>query len=398
MSGSTNKASATDTFIDSFQTPLVKGLLISLILLVSLTFSIFDTGAHACTPEQFFALMADLEKQQTDASSRQIEIFVEDSLLPSINAVADKFKAINPGYRITLEPSSAKMAVRKIMDMGRVPDILLTRGIYLLQTENLVPDYSPFFIQFARDRIVLAYTSASAGGADVNADNWDTLLAQGKAVFGRVARDSDPLGVYTDFMAAIMTSSSLWKNPSAAKAWNSAFPPATQRIDALDLVRQLETGNLDYAFIYASLAQSHRLKSLEIPEPANLGTESMAWETSRDGSVDLKVSGRRFRVPASPAYAVACVMNESTHPGASTAFIRFLVQDGQPFLRAGNLTPYTIEGLLQESRPSERNQKEQEKSKAESTEKSNEEKTATEAPEKPAATGSVKDLPASLGN
>ncbi|PKK90229.1 MAG: hypothetical protein CVV64_10910 [Candidatus Wallbacteria bacterium HGW-Wallbacteria-1] len=302
----------------------------------------------ACTPDQFFALMDNLEKQEAAAEAARVEIFVEDSLLPAINAVAEEFRKIRPECQIILEPSSSKMAVRKIVDMGRVPDILITRGIYLIQTEGITPDYSPFFIQFARDRLVIAFTDASTGGSGITETAWPAMLSQKKARFGRVSRDSDPLGVYTDFMASLMTAMKLWPAEVSPEIWAKSFSRDQNRVDPLDLVRQLETGNMDYAFIYSSLAQSHRLKTLELPSPANLGVESLSWKEGRDGSVDLSVAGRRFRVPASPIYAVACVMSESAHPKSSAAFIRYLVGDGQKHLAAGNLIPYTIEGLVEQ--------------------------------------------------
>lgn len=312
--------------------------LIALILCLAL----IRVPVSACTPEEFFALMATLEQAKVEKEAATVTVFLDSALFAPMRDVVTDFNSFHPEIKVVLEPSPANMAVRKITELGRTPDVLMTFGVHLVQIEKIVPDHSPCYVQFARDRIVLAYTDASAGGAGLTEVNWQNLFFQGKARFGKVSHASDPLGVYTESMAKIL--SARFGEPFK-EAWKKSFAADQVRMDPIDLVKQLEAGNLDYCFVYASIASAHRLKVIDIPEEAALGFREMNWAQSDASSVDLVRSDATYKIPGSPILAVACVLKESPHPGASSIFLAYLAGKGQAAVDRAGLISHIIEGV-----------------------------------------------------
>ena len=99
------------------------------------------------------------------------------------------------------------------------------------------------------------------------------------------------------------------------------------RASEVDLIALLQTGNLDYCFIYLSNAKQYGLNYVELPNEVNLGSPSFNSNYER---IQVVYSHQRFatvtldRMGESIYYGLTIPKN-APHPELSEKFIQFLL-------------------------------------------------------------------------
>src|SRR5215470_4359567 len=97
-------------------------------------------------------------------------LFIAASLTKPIQPVLDTFAA-RTGVVIQRESGASLEHVRKITDLHRVPDVLLLADVDVI-AQLLVPRYASWYADFARNRMVVAYTDRSRHAKQITAANW----------------------------------------------------------------------------------------------------------------------------------------------------------------------------------------------------------------------------------
>ncbi len=116
------------------------------------------------------------------------------------------------------------------------------------------------------------------------------------------------------------------------------------------LIALMESGDLDYAIEYESVAKQHGLEMLELYPEIDLGSE-----TFRDfyKNVEVKLDFRRFstvepRFIAEPIEYGITIPDSAPHPEAAELFIEFLLSDEGRAIMEMNyhplLDPYLADG------------------------------------------------------
>ena len=131
----------------------------------------------------------------------------------------------------------------------------------------------------------------------------------------------------------------------------------------VDLLALLETGNIDYIFIYRSVALQHNLKYITLPQEINLGNKDF---TDKYAAVNVEIKGKKpgekvTQTGEAMLYGFTIPSN-APNKKAAEAFAAFLLnsekglkimdKNGQPplikpIVKAYDKLPEVLKGLTQ---------------------------------------------------
>ena len=217
---------------------------------------------------------------------QNIIIFHAGSLSVPVKKISEAFEKSNPGVRILAEAAGSVQCARKITELHKPCDIMLSAD-YSVIDNLLIPEYASWNIRFASNEIVIAYRPESAYSSIFREDNWPDILLKDDVIIGRADPDADPCGYRTVFVARLaeeyygrqgLADSLLNKNRDYI------------RPKEVDLVALTETGVIDYMFQYRSVAIQHGFRYLELPDAINLSSPLMKEQYS---SVSYMIPGER---------------------------------------------------------------------------------------------------------
>jgi molybdate/tungstate transport system substrate-binding protein len=266
---------------------------------------------------------ASVQRQDT------VIVYAAASLSAPIKAALDTFARRN-GTVVMEEHGGSLELARRITELKRVPDVIALADQEVF-TELLMPAHVPWYIRFARNRMVVAYTGRSRGAAQVNANSWWKVLLRPDVLVGRSDPEIAPVGY-----RALLTyelAESYYKQPGLAARLKARTPPKLIRGNATELAALLEAGELDYIVDYESLARSRRLRFVPLPPEIDLGDPRQAAAYAR-ATVRVKRGKDSVTVAGAPIlYGIARPV-DAPHPEWGGRFIAFLLStDGRAILR-----------------------------------------------------------------
>jgi molybdate/tungstate transport system substrate-binding protein len=194
---------------------------------------------------------------------------------------------------------------------------------YKIIKKLLIPDFTSWYLPFAGNEIVIAYTEKSNSGDAITQNNWPDILMQDDIHFGRSDKDADPCG-YRTLMVMQLAGNYYGKADLMEKL--TAKDQKYIRPKEVDLLALLELHETDYIFIYRSVAIQHGLKFLELPDEINLKKVELN-EHYRQAAVTIKGSTPESTVEVrgeAIIYAITKLQN-SPNPAATEAFIHYLL-------------------------------------------------------------------------
>lgn len=200
-------------------------------------------------------------------STSKVIIFHAGSLSVPLKQMEHRYEYLNPDIDIQLEGAGSVACTRKITDLKRDCDIIASAD-YKVIDKMLIPDYCSNNICFASNAMVIAFTDKSTRANEININTWPDILLDKDVIYGRSDPDSDPCGyrsVMTMKLADIYYGRSDITERLMQKDQNMIRPKE------VDLVALIQTGVIDYFFIYRSVAQQHKLRYIELPDEINLG-------------------------------------------------------------------------------------------------------------------------------
>ena len=207
------------------------------------------------------------------ASAEEIIIFHAGSLSVPFREVSAAFQKKHPGVVIKPEAAGSRDCARKISDLGRRCDVLGVAD-YEVVAELIMPKHADFNVAFATNELSIAYTDKSRMAKSINSKNWYETLLRSDVSFGRADPNRDPCGYRT--MMAFQLAEKHYKKPGLAKKLAEKHGMKYIRPKETDLLALLESGEIDYLFIYRSVIQQHGLKLLRLPDQINLGSPKYA--------------------------------------------------------------------------------------------------------------------------
>ncbi|MCU0459302.1 MAG: extracellular solute-binding protein [Bacteroidales bacterium] len=202
------------------------------------------------------------------SGEKKLIIFHAGSLSVPVKKLSEAFMEDNPGVRVLTEAAGSLHTARKITELGKPCDIMLSADHFVVSS-MLIPDYASWNIRFATNEIVVAFRPESKYSPIFREDNWADILLRDDVIMGRADPDADPCGYRTVFAAKL--AEDYYERPGLA---DSLLGKDTEYIrpKEVDLVALVSSGVIDYMFQYKSVAIQHGFSYLELPDEINLSS------------------------------------------------------------------------------------------------------------------------------
>ena len=257
--------------------------------------------------------------------------YVAASLAQPLRAAADSF-ARRSGAVVLTESGGSLEHARKLTELGRIPDLLVLAD-HEVFPQLLMPAYVTWYAQFARNRMVVAYTPRSRFAAEISADNWRDVLQRPGVEVGRPDPDRAPAGYRT--LLVLRLAESYYRDSTLAARILAHSPPRNMRGNAAELAGLLQLGELDYIFEYESLARSHGFRFVTLPREVDLSDPALARRYAT-ASVRVPARGPRdsVRFTGGPILYGLSIPARAPHREAAARFVDYLLGDGKQVLRA----------------------------------------------------------------
>ncbi len=258
------------------------------------------------------------------SSSKDLVIFHAGSLSVPVKRLSEAFEKENPGVRILTEGAGSLQTARKVTELGKSCDIMLSADHFVVSS-MLIPEYASWNIRFATNALVIAYRPESSYSSIIREENWADILLKDDVIIGRADPDADPCGYRTVFLATL--AEEYYGRPGLAdsllgKDRNYIRPKE------VDLVALAETGVIDYMFQYRSVAIQHGLRYLELPEEINLSSPLMTDLYSRATClIPGDAPGERTMVRGDYISYSGTVLDKAPQKELAMKFFAFMLSD-----------------------------------------------------------------------
>jgi molybdate/tungstate transport system substrate-binding protein len=267
----------------------------------------------------------------------EIIVFHAGSLSVPFAQIEKAFESQYPGTDVIREAAGSREAVRKVTDLEREADVIGSADYTVI--ENLmVPKYTEWYINFANNEMVIMYTEDSRYKDEINSDNWYEILLRPDVEYGHSDPNADPCGYRSQIVWKL--AEKYYKVDNLYKKLADNCPPKNVRPKETDLIALLEAGELDYIFIYKSVALQHRMPYVELPEQINLKSTKYAdFYATASFDVTGKEPGEMITQIGQPMVYALTIPNNAPNLQGAIAFIKFVIgpqgraimeENGQP--------------------------------------------------------------------
>jgi molybdate/tungstate transport system substrate-binding protein len=202
-----------------------------------------------------------------DGADGPLVVFTAGSLARPVRAALDSFAAAN-SVRYELESAGSLETARKLTELGKIPDLIALADEDVFP-KVLVPAHATWYVRFAENRIVLAYTDRSRYASEIDSTNWWQVLQRPGLEIGRSNPDLDPSGYRT--LMVWQLAERHYAQPGLAAALERSAHLRNMRPKEIELVALLESGDLDYAWFYESMARASGVRHVTLPAAIDLG-------------------------------------------------------------------------------------------------------------------------------
>lgn len=290
-----------------------------------------------------------------------LKVFHAGSLTNPFKELEKIYEQRYPNVDIQCETAGSVKTIRKVTELGRSADIVASAD-YTLIPKMMYPNYADFTIKFAKNQIVLAYLNTSKYADEINSDNWIEILRKPEVKFGFSNPNDDPCGfrsqmvlqlaelyyndskIYDDLVASHSNLKFVEENGTYVLRMPSSenIKPDTNKLMIrsmeMELIQALEAGEVDYYFIYRSVAQQHGHSFIELPKQIDLSSPEYA-ELYKKVKVILangkEVTGRPI------VYGITIPKN-AEHKEYAEKFLEILLsKEGQDVFRKLGQPPIT---------------------------------------------------------
>ena len=186
--------------------------------------------------------------------------------------------------------------------------------------------------------MVIAYTNKSRFGNEINRDNWYENLQRDGVNYGRSNPDWDPCGYRT--LMVWQLAEDYYNVPGL---YDKLYGAAGELIrpKEVNLIALLESGDLDYAFEYSSIAAQHKLHFVKLPIEIDLSSQEFGDYYSK-AKVEIagKKPGETITKTGKPIVYGITIPKDAPHPEMAVAWIDFLLSsDGMAIIEANGQPP-----------------------------------------------------------
>jgi molybdate/tungstate transport system substrate-binding protein len=230
-----------------------------------------------------------------------LKVLCAASLLFPLEKVEAAFEEAYPDVNVEIEGHGSIQVIRQVTELGQKADLLMVADYSLIplmmynsSEAGSNQTFADWYIRFASNKIVLAYTNSSKYANEINVTNWFSVLMRSDVVFGFPNPMIDALGYralmsmqlaetyygnYSIFHDLVTTNFDPPISSIPSDNNYTIIVPEVQqpkegviiRASSIQLIPLLETGSIDYCFLYMSNAKQYGLRYVEFPDSFNLG-------------------------------------------------------------------------------------------------------------------------------
>ncbi|MBU1662208.1 MAG: extracellular solute-binding protein, partial [Chloroflexi bacterium] len=185
---------------------------------------------------------------------------------------------------------------------------------------------------------VIAYTDQSKYAGEINSDNWYEVLTRGGVIYGHSEPDVDPCGYRT--LMVWQLAELYYEEPGLYGKLDENCPEENVRPKSVELIALLQSGDMDYAFEYRSVAVQHGLEFIELPDEINLSMVANAdFYTQAEVELSGSEPGETITQTGKPIVYGVTIPKDAPSPELALEFVKFLLgsegqaimeQQGQP--------------------------------------------------------------------
>jgi molybdate/tungstate transport system substrate-binding protein len=271
-------------------------------------------------------------------SNETLTIFHAGSLAAPFGNLSAEFEGLYPNVDVVLQSGGSATVINQAIAQEQAgenpPDIIASADYSLIP--SMYGNYSDWYIAFAKNEMVLCYRDDAPNSTAIVSGNrtWYDVLRNDLVSYGHADPDQDPCGYRTlmvtqlaqEYYCDNATSFNLTPDSNACGLYDALIPGnetergrtggqnliarpggSTEVVSAksVDLLTALESGDLDYAFEYLSVAMQHDLNYIPLDDHINLS------------KIDLEIPGvEEFYHTAS----VKTIKNPGPPPTYSTQY------------------------------------------------------------------------------
>ncbi|MFC1860240.1 tungstate ABC transporter substrate-binding protein WtpA [Chloroflexota bacterium] len=284
-------------------------------------------------------LVAGCTKTETTSEelSGTLPIFHAGSLTIPFAQISEEFNKLYPDVEILLESAGSATTIRKVTELRKECGVVGSAD-YLLIPELMFPDYADWYIIFASNQMCLAYTDKSQFADEINRDNWYEILQRDGVTYGRSDPDQDPCGYRTLMVWQLAES-----HYSISGLYDKLYGAEGDltRPKEVGLIALQESGDLDYAFNYSSVAEQHNLKYVKLPPEINLSDVDFE-DFYAQAKVEIAGSepGDKVTMIGKPIVYGVTIPNDFPRQDLAIAWVDFLLSTtGMDIMEANYQTP-----------------------------------------------------------
>ena len=293
-----------------------------------------------------------------------LRVICAGSLMVPFYEMEKEFEAQHPDVDVLIEGHGSIQVIRHVTELYEEADVLVVADyslipmmMYNIQVPDTTENYADWYIEFATNCLGLAYTHQSKYADEIDSTNWYEILSQPDVKVGISDPRFDSCGYRT--LMVCQLAELYYDDETISESITGGFSPpvtvdesdgeyvisvpeileplkATLRGSSVRLLGILESGDIDYAFMYRSVAEQYGLRFLELPSEINLGSDSYKKLVEE---LKVNLSFRRFATvtpefTCQPILYGITIPQNAPHPELAVEFVKFVIgSDGQRILR-----------------------------------------------------------------
>jgi len=255
----------------------------------------------------------------------EITVLHAGSLTVPFKEVSEAFEEEYPNYKVLLEAAGSRDTARKVTDLGKKAEVVASAD-YTVIKELMMPDYTDWYINFATNEMVLMYTEDSKGSNEINKENWYEILLDATVEYGHSDPNADPCGYRSQLVWQL--AEDYYAEDALYQKLQDNRPVENIRPKETDLIALLDLGELDYIFIYKSVASQHGYPYLELPDEINLKTNEYSYLYEKASyDVNGKTPDEKITKIGLPMVYGITIPNNAEKPEAAELWIDFLLSE-----------------------------------------------------------------------
>ena len=268
-----------------------------------------------------------------------ITVLHAGSLAVPFQEMEEEFEALYPGVDVQTESAASGITIRKVTELEKGAEIVVSSD-YSLIPKLMFPDFADWYMTFARNQMVLAYTDKSRFADEITNDNWFDILLEEEVEHGRAGL-LDPCGYRT--LLVWQLAEEHYDRPGLYEELQKSSHEKNIRPKSEQLVALLQSGDLDYAFEYRSVAQQHGLKFVELPTEIDL-SDIRFEELYAQAVVNIPGTDpdSTIAMKASPIVYGVTIPKNTPSPDLAIAFMEYLLGEKGQAVMSRNGQPSIV--------------------------------------------------------